>query len=246
MARKVGFKVALSPAPHKTESGQKFYLPHTTSNGTLSMSHLLDLMSSGGGSMSRAQTVACLTRLFEVIQEHVLLGHRVPLGDLGTLGAYATGLLDAEGRPVKTALQRRRRKTATTGRVDFAVQFTPSAKLKKALANVPYRIHKTDQRCPAVNELVDATTGQPIATITPGQHVRLLGKNLKFNPATKDEGIILALDSGKKRTWRITDVIDNTGPRLTFQIPADLPTGTTCRIYVRKRFPRCQAVHCNK
>lgn len=76
---------------------------------------------------------------------------------------------------------------------------------------------------PVVDEFVDKGSSSSDEFITPNKIARIIGSNLKFDESDPAQGIFF-INTANKKEVKVdnADLLDNTGSKLSFQIPATL------------------------
>jgi hypothetical protein len=108
-------------------------------------------------------------------------------------------------------------------RHQLAVRLNAGPLLRRALRDAQVEKYLGTKAVPRPLCYVDAYSGEQNGTLTPGELGRLIGKDLRFDPADPEQGIFFLDEAGGET--RVASVGLNTPSQLVFAVPA-LPAGS--------------------
>ena len=185
------------------------YFARMKSSGTADLEMIIDRMVERGSTLGKADALAAMQLLIEVIIALILDGWRVSLGGLVRLYCTIEGTFDSYSdsfHPSRHTLKG----SAQSGRLlDKALRYRGKPRKRQSETPVPNPTRFTD----VVSGAYDS--------FTPGGMGRLEGWRLKTNPDADDEGVFLIGQDGQEHRLK---VVYNTAKLLIVSLP-NLPPG---------------------
>ncbi len=205
------------------------YFARMKSVGTADLEMITDRMVQRGSTVGKADILATLHLLVEVLIALILDGWRVNLGDLVRIYCTIEGTFDSYSdsfHPSRHTLKG----SAQSGRL-----------LDKALRDRgKARKRQSDTPRPNLSRFIDVVSGA-YDLFTPGGVGRLEGWRLKTNPDANDEGVFLIDQNGREHSLT---VIYNTARMLIFYLPSLEPG--TYQLEVRARVGNAKTVRTSR
>nr|VFK22415.1 MAG: DNA-binding domain-containing protein [Candidatus Kentron sp. MB]VFK28771.1 MAG: DNA-binding domain-containing protein [Candidatus Kentron sp. MB]VFK74088.1 MAG: DNA-binding domain-containing protein [Candidatus Kentron sp. MB] len=176
-----------------------------------------------GSTSTEASLRAMLIETIDACESFLLEGNRVNLGGLCELYPRISGVFQGVTDHFDPARHR----------VDVGA--SPGSRVRNTVREEA-RVEKVEtiKPTPAPLEYEDLGSGEVDSVLTPGNIGTLNGHRLKFDPASRDEGIFLLPGQSDGKAIKIALVQKNKPSQLIFLVPADLPKGNY-RIEVRAR-----------
>ncbi len=208
------------------------FFARTSSHGTADLDMIAERILARGSTLSKADVLAVLYLLLEVIVDLVLEGWRVNLGGLVHLYCSIEGFFDS--------LEER----FTPGRHKLKGVAKTGARYERALKTRGRLARQVNRQIDPIPRTFTDLLTEAHDRFTPGGKGRLSGRWLKLDLAAPDEGVFLIDQAGQALKLNI---IHNTARLLIFDLP-DVSPGSY-RLEVRAR-PHCstllRAVRLNK
>ncbi len=202
-------------------TGKGGYLARMRSYGTASLDTIADRIVARGSTVGKADVLAVLYLLIEVIIDLVLDGWRVNLGGLVRLYCSIEGVFDSPDERF-TAGRHKLKGVAQTG-----------ARYERALAARGKVARQAGHQPGPLPGLFTDLTTQTHDRFTPGSKGQLQGRRLKLDLAAPDEGVFLIDEAGQAQKLA---VIYNTSVLLIFDLPAAPPGLYRLEVRARPRF----------
>ena len=195
------------------------------SPGTIGFEDILRLIDERGSTTTRADTLAVLEDVRDIVESFLKQGHRVRIDGFveffPRIGGNFTGSTDAFD-PLRHRL---------------GVGATAGSKLRKAVRAAGTEKVERTPRKPRPIAYLDLASGTWNQTLTPSTIGTLIGAELKFDPAQPDEGLFLLPSGGGPAVPVPAGRVQTNFPKkLVFLVPdaGALPPGSY-RLEVRAR-----------
>ncbi len=191
--------------PSKLVQNTTGYAARVQPGGTIEFAELVEQVASYNTSVTKSDVLGVIEDYYAVIEKFLRLGMNIATPHALYRSSVQGTFLD-EGDNYDEARHRVRACIA------------PGARLRHALDKVPVEKVTTIVALPQPQTFIDVTSGARNATVTPGRSGRLVGKELRYDPADPNQGIFF-LDTGDVAT-RVEDLIWSMPRHLIFTIPA--------------------------
>lgn len=191
-----------------------------SSNKVHDLNSITDMMLKRGSTVTKADVLAVLDIFIDVVTDEIADGNSVNI-PLVNIRPSVTGAFTNVGDSFDPS---RHVKRASISPGVVLMNKMRAAKVEKISQPTP---------APVLIEFADVNTNLTNSMLTPGNIGRIMGEELKFNPANADEGIFF-VDSANVPTKVVTIDVRTEG-RLSFMIPSNLTTGSY-RLEVRKAY----------
>ncbi len=230
------------PALYAAQKARGEYIYATQMGQKLPESKLAKRIAASGTTVSKADVLAVLHNLGEVIVDEVMHGMAVDIPGLGSIHLHANGVMDKDGNDISPKGRR------------FRMKMTFKKSLRSMVVspeNISVTLIDFKAKTPVLTRFEDGLSGTTNDLLTPGGIAGIRGKHLRIHPNMGDEGIwLIPQESGE--AVRVTGFLDNKPSRLSFLVPAEVQAGQSYRVEVRTRIHRSKKlaigtlVHCNK
>ncbi len=214
------------PALCADQKARGEYIYATKMGQKLPVDKLAKRIAVSGTTVSKADVLAVLNNLGDVIIDEVMHGMAVEIPGLGSIHLFANGVMDKDGNDIAPKGRRYRMKMT----------------FKKALLNLTISTDNLSAelvdfkaKTPKPTRFEDARSGTINTQLTRGKMAALHGKYLRVDLSAEDEGVWLIPETPDDETLRVTDFLDNNPARLSFLIPTELQVGQRYRVEVRNR-----------
>ena len=195
------------------DSGETKYFIGSLSTGTRDFSEIIRKVENFMPEAQRGMVHTVMDSMVKVIKEELLEGYKVEMGPF-QFEMVLNGVVENEQRGFDSNVHEVKVKC----RVDDDFLFY----LKKQLVVEKVSVGNYD---PILSKFTNTTAPTENYQIAPNQLIEFIGKNLKFNVASPDEGLVLIQSSTLAET-KLAEVPVNTASKLVAKIPPDLPPGT--------------------
>jgi predicted histone-like DNA-binding protein len=205
---------------NKMKSNQKSpYLPKTIREGQVEYNQLIDMISSNS-TVKRADAIAVLSNLEEIVRRKLSDGYSVNLGFL---------TLRPELRGNFSEYSERYSKKKHYVDVSFQLQ----EKFKRSLEDSTVRRVTNRTPGPLIYTIKSFHQSEP-NSFKANSLLTLRGRHLKFNPSNNDEGLFFESSTNPQNIYRVDEFSRIKPSEVGFKIP-DLPPDTY-KLQVRARF----------
>jgi hypothetical protein len=177
---------------------------------SVSFAELVDLVARFNTTVTKSDVLGVLEDYHQVVEEQVAKGRNVITPHV-LYHATIRGVFenDVDG--------------FDPSRHQVVIRVSPAKRLRRAMRDVPVEKVPADKPKPRPLTCLDLVSGAENGTLTPGGDVRLLGSDLRYDPADPQQGVFFINTAGTET--RVETVSLNMPGQLIFRAPA-LPAGT--------------------
>lgn len=200
---------------------KKKYSFHSKTRGHITQEELVDLVADYGSTVTKADTVAVLSAMENVIEHYLGEGYSVEF-PLGTFKISASGSADSENERFKPGRKKYKGERITDHKI--SINFIANKKKKKDLADkIVTRKVRNFMACePRIVCVENASITSEEMTVTGALTVR--GEYLKIDFTDDRQGIFVYSVENNK-SWKVTHFYRNARRTLTFMLPKGLSSG---------------------